>query len=173
MEKLSKGMNRPGFLFLAIIIALYGVTLLAKPEAAAAAVARATDLLLTVLPVLLLVFVFLLLSNIMIKPAWVRSRLGQESGLGGWLFAIIAGILSAGPVYAWYALLGEFRTKGMRTALMTVFLYNRAIKLPLLPLMIHYFGTAYSVTLCSYLVLFSILIGIAMEKLVGDASAKE
>ena len=86
----------------------------------------------------------------------------------GWVVAVIGGVLSVGPVYPWYALLKELRTKGMRTALIAVFLYNRGIKLPLLPLMIHYFGMAFTLILAAYLTLFSLLSGVIMEKIIDD-----
>jgi phosphoenolpyruvate carboxylase len=50
----------------------------------------------------------------------------------------------------------------MRMPLAAVFLYSRAIKIPLLPLMIHYFGTAYTLVLCLYLLGFSIICGFLM-----------
>jgi len=70
-----------------------------------------------------------------------------------------------GPVYAWYPMLRELRQKGMRNGLIAAFLYSRAVKLPLLPLMIHYFGVAYAVVLSLYLIAFSILSGIVIERL--------
>jgi hypothetical protein len=47
-------------------------------------------------------------------------------------------------------LLHEVHEKGMQSSLVAVFLYSRAVKLPLLPLMLHYFGTGYlpSLTTC-------------------------
>jgi hypothetical protein len=55
----------------------------------------------------------------------------------------------------------------MRTALTAVFLYSRAIKLPLLPLMIYYFGLPYTLILCLYLVAFAVINGILVERLVA------
>jgi hypothetical protein len=51
----------------------------------------------------------------------------------------------------------------MRPGLVSVFLYTRAIKLPLLPLLIHYFGLAFSLILLSYLILFSLPAGVLLE----------
>ncbi|WP_157862467.1 hypothetical protein [Nitrosococcus halophilus] len=53
----------------------------------------------------------------------------------------------------------------MDASLAAVFLYSRAVKLPLLPLMIYYFGTAYTLVLCLYLLGFSIMSGVLMRKL--------
>jgi hypothetical protein len=50
----------------------------------------------------------------------------------------------------------ESCVKGMRASLAAVFLYSRAVNLPLIPLMIHYFGTTYTLALCLYLLRFSI-----------------
>lgn len=63
-------------------------------------------------------------------------------------------------------MLGDLKAKGMRTALMSVFLYNRAVKLPLLPLLIHYFGLVYTLILFAYLILFSLPAGLLLERLV-------
>ncbi len=74
-------------------------------------------------------------------------------------------------MYAWYAVLHDLREKGMRTSLISVVLYNRAVKLPLLPLLVHYFGLAYTVVLAAYLIGFSIIGGLIMEKESADTSA--
>jgi len=46
----------------------------------------------------------------------------------------------------------------MRASLAAVFLNSRALKLPFLPLMIHYFGIAYTLVLCLYLPGLNILV---------------
>ena len=159
-------MARGGLLFLLIVICLYGVVFLVDSELALRALAFGMKLLDQLVPILLLVFVLIFISNLLVEPGWVRTHVGRESGWRGWAVALIGGILSVGPVYAWYALLRDFKAKGMRTALIAVFLYNRGIKLPLLPLMIHYFGVTYTLVLAIYMTLFSLLSGILMEKIV-------
>lgn len=123
-----------------------------------------------VLPVLGLVFLLLLLANLLLRPQSVKRYLGKEAGLKGWLASVVAGILSMGPVYAWYPVLSELHSKGMRTALIATFLYSRAVKLPLLPLMIYYFGLAFTLVLCVNLIIFSIINGAIVEKLMQQRS---
>ena len=53
----------------------------------------------------------------------------------------------------------------MSEALIATFLCSRAIKLPLLPLMIHYFGAVHTVVLCLYLLGFAVLNGWLVERL--------
>jgi len=51
----------------------------------------------------------------------------------------------------------------MRDGLIAVFLYNRAVKIPLLPLMIYYFGAVFAVALTFYTVLASVIEGKIIE----------
>jgi uncharacterized membrane protein YraQ (UPF0718 family) len=122
-------------------------------------------LLYQILPILLMVFALMFILNLLVSPGWVKTHLGNDSGTKGWFIASVGGILSVGSIYPWYALLKDFKDKGMRPALISVFLYNRGIKLPLLPLLVHYFGLTYTLLLAAYMTLFSLLGGIVMEKL--------
>jgi len=42
-----------------------------------------------------------------------------------------AGILTMGPMYPWYPVLGTFRSGGIRPGLAAAFLYSRAIRIPM------------------------------------------
>jgi len=72
-------------------------------------------------------------------------------------------VLCHGPIYVWYPLLKDLKEHGMRTGLVAVFLYNRAIKLPLLPIMIFYFGVFFVIILRIYMVVVSIFQGKIIE----------
>jgi uncharacterized membrane protein YraQ (UPF0718 family) len=163
-RKKRSGIN--GWLFLLLVLALYGVIAVIDAETADRALDFFVKAMHQVLPVLAVVFLLLLTADLLFKPDWVKRNLGREAGSKAWLLAAVGGVLATGPIYAWYVLIQELREKGMRASLAAVFLYSRAIKLPLLPLMIHYFGLAYTLVLCLYLFGFSILNGILMVKLV-------
>jgi len=154
-----------GWLFLAVVLTGYGISFLLNPESTTEAFTFFRRVMRQVLPVLGLVFLLLFFANLLLAPAKVNKYLGRESGLKGWLASVVAGIFSMGPVYAWYAVMAELQQKGMRTALIATFLYSRAVKLPLLPLMIYYFGLSYTLILCLYLVVFSVISGILIERL--------
>ena len=154
-----------GWLFLALVLVVYALLGLIKPEATTEALSFFIRVMGQVLPVLGMVFLLLFIANLVLKPKWIRRYLGKESGIKGWVAAVLGGILSMGPIYAWYTMLGELRQQGMRDALIATFLYSRAVKLPLLPLMIHYFGAAYALVLCLYLIGFAFINGILVEKL--------
>ena len=166
-NKLQKGKIKGvgGWLFLAIVLLIYGVTALFDSGLALKAMTSFIQLLDKVVPVLLIVFILIFIVNLLIEPARVKKYLGSRSGIMGWLAAIVGGVLSTGPVYPWYALLKDLREKGMKTSLAAVFLYSRAVKLPLLPMLVHYFGITYTMVLISYLIVFSIISGLVMERI--------
>ena len=162
-KQLKKG--RGGWLFLALTLLAYMLLGLINPEATVQALTFFMHVMTQVLPMLGLVFLLLFIANLMLEPKRIKRYLGKESGIKGWITAVFGGILSVGSIYAWYTMLSELQQKGMRNALIAVFLYCRAVKLPLLPLMIHYFGVAYTLVLCLYLISFSIISGVLIEKL--------
>ena len=152
------------YLFLGGVCLLYLVLALFNSQAALAGFKAFLKLFTRILPTLGLVYTLLFLSNLLIDTNTVTRYLGRKSNKGGWLIAIVGGIISAGPIYLWYPLLSDFKEKGMRDALIAVFLYNRAVKIPLLPVMIQYFGVKLVLVLTIYMILLSILNGLIVEK---------
>ena len=162
-KHVKKGLG--GWIFFALVLFAYGILGLVNPAATLQSLTLFIHVIVQVLPVLGLVFFLLFVVNIVLEPKRIGRYLGTESGMKGWVAAVFGGMLSMGPVYAWYPMLGELQQKGMRNALIATFLYSRAVKLPLLPLMIYYFGVAYTLILCLYLIGFSVISGIVIEKL--------
>ena len=120
-------------------------------------------LFIQILPILLLVILFMGIMNYFLTAKSASKYVGKGSGIKGWLLAISTGILSHGPIYVWYPLLKELRNKGMSNSLITVFLYNRAIKIALLPLLVYYFGITFAVVLLIYMIIASIVEGKIIE----------
>ena len=121
-------------------------------------------------PVLGLVFLLMVVFNIVLSPERINKYVGKASGLKGWLLAILSGVFATGPIYTWYILLGELKQQGMKTSLIAAFLYSRAVKLPLLPLLVHYFGFVYTLVLSIYLIVFSIVSGVIVGKLTSEST---
>ncbi len=122
------------------------------------------NILLKIIPVFILVFVLMSLTNYFITPRFIMKHL-KEKGVKKWFFVIIGGILSTGPIYMWYPLLADLKAKGLSYGLAACFLYNRAIKIPLLPIAILYFGWQYIIILSFVMIIISIIQGILINKL--------
>jgi uncharacterized membrane protein YraQ (UPF0718 family) len=159
-----------GVLFLLVVVILYLVLAALDFETAQAGFTAFLRLLAGILPVLGIVFSLIFVSNLLLDSRTLVRYLGREAGKRGWLIAVVAGIISAGPIYLWFPLLSDLREKGMRPALIAVFLYNRAVKIPLLPVMILYFGLKTVVILTLYMVLFSLLNGFIVEHILRSRS---
>lgn len=153
--------------FLISMVLLYGGTAIFNPGIVKDALAYFGMILVKVIPVLGLVFTFLFLVNLFVKPEWVRKNIGSESGLRGWLYAIVGGVLISGPPYIIYPLLGEMKKQGARNGLIAAMLYNRNVKPQFMPAMVYYFGIKYTVVLSVYIILFSVLNGKIVEYFAG------
>jgi uncharacterized membrane protein YraQ (UPF0718 family) len=168
MARERKG--RGGWWFLATAVLIFALAAAVDPERAQAALALTGRLLLHLLPVLALVFVLTFLLDLLLDRARVARWLGHGSGRRGWWLALLAGVLSMGPAPAWYALLRDLRGQGMRPALAAAFLGARAVKPPLLPLLVHYFGLAYAALLSAYLLLAAVAAGWLVERVEAAGS---
>jgi len=151
--------------FLIITIGLIAVIGLFNSTLSQEIIIELWGLLKQITPVLVFVFFMMFILNIFLKPKFVAKHLSKGSGFKSWMVTIIGGILSMGPIYAWYPLLGELKNKGMSNALITAFIYNKAIKIQLLPMLIYYFGLPFTVILTFYMIIFSVINGLIVEKL--------
>ncbi|MBA4337024.1 hypothetical protein C0416_04625 [bacterium] len=122
-------------------------------------------LLKEVIPILVIVFSLMFLTNMLITSKKISDSLSRKLGIKGYFLAIALGILSAGPIYMWYPLLSDLKEKGLNNSLITIFLYNRAVKIPLIPMMIYYFGFNYVFILGCLMIIFSVINGLIVEKL--------
>ena len=116
-----------------------------------------------IIPIFIIVFVLMTFSNYFITPKFIIRHL-RDKGMKKWFFVIIGGILSSGPIYMWYPLLSDLKSRGLSYGLIACFLYNRAIKIPLLPLAIIYFSWQYIIILTLVMVIISVIQGILIDK---------
>ncbi|MCK5020638.1 MAG: permease [Candidatus Peribacteraceae bacterium] len=154
-----------GMRFFVIVVLGYIVVAFFRFSTIVSALYIAVSLLVKILPVMGYVFFMMVLINLFISPEIVIKYVGKSSGSKRWVAAIVGGIISTGPIYLWYALLKELAQKGMSKGVVATFLYARAIKPFLLPLMVYYFGWKYTVVLTVVMIFFSFVQGFLVEKL--------
>ena len=157
---------KTGWYFLAIAIAIYMIAIAVKPALLMPTLTSFWNILKKILPVFVLVFAIMFITNYFITPKWLVKHLGKNSKAKSWFIAILTGIISTGPIYMWYPLLSELKEHGVRPALIATFLYARAIKPALIPLMILYFGLTFTIVLTMIMIPFSIIQGKLLEKIV-------
>jgi uncharacterized membrane protein YraQ (UPF0718 family) len=150
--------------FLCVVIAAYLILPAISPELFLSSAKFFHKIILKIIPVFLLVFALMAFVNYFITPKKIIKHF-EKKGFKKWIYVIISGILSTGPIYLWYPLLADLKKKGLSYGLIACFLYNRAIKLPLIPLAVLYFGWAYIIILSSVMILISIIQGLLINKL--------
>ncbi len=152
-----------GIKFLAIVVVLYAVLLLSDTPHALSGLQKAGSILLSLLPLFLLIIALTALINYFLKPKLIMKNFGKDSGAKGVLYALIGGIISHGPMYAWYGMLQDMRSQGLKDGLVIVFMYARAVKLPLLPFMVDLFGLLFTIIMTLYILIAAVLQGKVMD----------
>ena len=112
---------------------------------------------------ILLAFVLMFLLNRFSTPAHVTRYLGHGAGIKGVLMSALAGVISMGPVFAWYPFLKILKEKGASDFHLANFLSHRAVKPVLLPLMIIYFGWRFSLIFTLLNILSALLVATAVN----------
>ena len=162
-QNLRKG--RGGWWFLAGTVLLHLAVRLMDPQLSDASLDYFAANLKRLLPLFGVMVTLLWLFNLLVKPRQVVKAFGRQSGVRGWILVIVGGVVSMGPMYLWYPLLGELRKHGFRPALAVAFLYSRAVKIPMLPFMVHYFGGLYTGLFVLNILVVSVLSGLVMERI--------
>jgi len=156
------------FIFPVCVLVIYGILFTIDPHKSLMALKASGNILLTIVLPLVFVFVIMLVLNLFVKPAQIVRLFGKGVRIKGIVLSVVAGIISMGPIYAWYPLLKSLREEGAGTGPIAIFLYSRAVKPFLLPVMIAYFGWTYVVILTALTVFAAIAIGCFMSVLMKE-----
>lgn len=135
------------------------------PERFAAAFGLFLQILLKMIPVFVFVFALMVLSNYYVSSEFILKHF-ERKGARRWLYAIIGGMLATGPAYVWYPLVADLRKKGLAGGLAACFLYNWAVKLPLLPVAFYYFGISFMILLMAVMIIMSVVQGIILNTII-------
>jgi len=153
-KKLSGGIK----FFLGVLF-IYFVVWILNSDLTGKALIGFWDMFIKIVPLLIFVILIMTVMNLVFTEERTKKYLGESSGIKGWIFAIISGILISGPPYILFPLLGDLKKHGMSDSLVAVFLYNRNVKIQFLPVMVCYFGLKFTIVISVYIVVFSILNG--------------
>lgn len=142
-----------------VVLGIIGILACFNTDMAADSLFKSGKIILSLLPVFALVVIIMTLTNKYTDTRKIASVLGRTSGIKGTMIATVSSIISMGTIYMWYPLLEELRNKGASWNNIAVFLYNRAVKIPLLPVMIAYFGLTFVIVLLVVMICASLLQG--------------
>lgn len=157
-----------GVKFMLGMLAVYLLASLVDKAFVLSALNQSIQTFIQLLPILAVVFAIIFIVNLFLKPETIKKHLGQDSGLKGWLYASLGSVLIVSPPYVIFPLLGQLKQHGMKYSLMAVFLGNRNVQPAFLPVMVYYFGLPFTVIISSYILIFSILSGILVGKVMKE-----
>ncbi len=148
-----------GLKFLYVVIFTYILLLLFDTNNALISLKSFFSILYTLIPIFIFIIILTAFINYFLKPKDIIKHFGENSGKKGIFYALVAGIISHGPMYAWYGLISELREEGVKDELLIIFFYARAIKIPMLPFMIGIFGIHFTILMTLYILFFAIIQG--------------
>ena len=154
-----KEMKFKGVKFLIIVCVIYALLLVIDTHNSLFALQKSGMIFLKLIPIFILIIGLTVLINYLLKPKQIMKYFGKDSGVKGLFYALFGGILSHGPMYAWYGMLEDMRSHGLRDGLIVTFLYARAVKLPLLPFMVDMFGIIFTISITFYILIAAIIQG--------------
>jgi len=164
----EKKFSFKGIKLLIIVAIIYLISAFFNSDKTMLAVSKALSTLLIIAPIFLLIIFLTALINFFISPKKLAKHLGDESGFRGYLIALFAGIVSHGPMYAWYPLIVDLKKHGLKSGLIVTFFYARGLKLPMLPIMVAYFGFLYTVVVSLLIIIFSLIQGWIVDKFLKE-----
>ena len=152
-----------GVKFFSLVCISFVVLLFFNQHAALTALQKSFSIIKILVPIFMIVILLMALIGYFSQGKGMLGGLAKQKGAKGWFLSLFLGLLSHGPMYAWYPMLAELRQKGRRDGHITTFFYARAVKLPLLPLMVDYFGLTFTIVLTLYIVIGSLIQGWLVE----------
>lgn len=162
---MKKKIEFKGIKFLFFVIIIHIVIFLFDGENSSLSLTKSYEVLLKLLPIFVMIIFITTMINYLLKPKSIMKHFGKDSGIKGWIYATLGGIISHGPMYMWYPMIKELRENGLKDGLLATFMYTRSIKIPFIPIMVDYFGVVFTVVLFIYILIGGVLQGIFIEAL--------
>jgi uncharacterized membrane protein YraQ (UPF0718 family) len=125
------------------------------------------NLIIKIIPLFIIILGLMIITNYFITQKLIMKYFNAP-GIKKWLLVVIAGILSTGPIYMWYPLLADLREKGINYGFIATFLYSRAIKIWLLPVIVFYFSLQYVIVLTLVMIVFSCIQGVVVNRILSS-----
>lgn len=154
-------------MFLLCVVAGLSVVAIVDADLVVESFRQAWTLTIKLAPLFILVILMMALSETFLDARWIGRWVGRSSGPRGWLIALAAGTLWVGPMHVWVAILQDLRAKGMREGLIAAFLFSRTIQIFFLPLIIGYFGWAFTLILTVQVMIFAVVNGLLIDYLLA------
>jgi hypothetical protein len=165
-KKQKKGMMRD-LAILGVVSAITVILLMTFPDRKDVVLGTSWDFFVEMILILPAVMVIMGLFAVFVPRELVGKYLGNASGLKGIVIAIVLGSLPTGPLYVAFPMAHGLIKKGARTSNIIIFLSAWAcIKIPQEMVELQFLGAEFMLLRLSLTVVFVIVMGISIEKLI-------
>ena len=152
-----------GIALLLFVVVLYIVLSFFQTDEIIKSLKHYGKTILIIIPIFLIVILLTSIINYYFPKEKIATMLQSKSKLTTSLLSLIAGIISHGPIMAWFPLLDSLKEKGVSKGGLVTFFYGRSVKLTLLPVMIGFFGGLYTSIYIFYLAAGAVVQGIIYD----------
>jgi uncharacterized membrane protein YraQ (UPF0718 family) len=152
---------------LSIVILIYLTLYFISPIKTTEAITYSFGIIKEIIPILFFVFIITTLFNL-IDEKKLKQKIQTTKNKNKYFLMSLLGVISHGPVYAWYPFLKNVKEKGMSNGSLSVFIYTRGIKIALIPIMIGYFGAKFTILFTILIFIFSFIQGVLIDKIVNE-----
>ena len=172
-EKQKKEMKRD-MISLGILMAITIILLSIFPDNKEAVTSTSWDFFIEMILILPAVMVILGLFAVWVPTDLIVKYLGKASGAKGIVIAIVLGSLPTGPLYIAFPMAAALIKKGAKVSNIIIFLSAWAcIKIPQEMVELQFLGAEFMLTRLVLSIIFVIIMGLIIEKLVEWTDKKE
>ena len=155
-------------ILLGIILIIMIILLSIFPDRKATVLSTSSDFFIEMMLILPAVMVILGLFGIWVSKNTIVKYLGKTSGIKGIILAIILGALPTGPLYVAFPMAAALLKKGAKISNIIVFLSAWAcIKIPQEMVELQFLGVQFMLLRLVLTIIFVIIMGISIEKIIG------
>lgn len=166
MAKKLAGWARKNWLLLVTTTA-YALLAAVSFSEAKRALIIGTSTFASVAVILVTVFVFIGLFQVWVRDEFILKHLGEESGIWGMFIGAALGTAMVGPLVGIFPLLKMLLNKGTRLGVVVAIVSTWAIKVPMIPLELSFFGWKFTVVRQLLLFVSAFVMAPVIELLVG------
>ena len=154
------------------VLCLYGVGLFLDSESTRRAMGVAVSMSSQLIFPLCFAVLIMVAVNRIVSPAMVSRFLGKGAGAKGILLSSLAGVLSMGPIYAWYPIFKTVKDGGASNIIVANFIGCRSVKPVLFPVLVAYFGWKFSFVFLIFTLIGALMVAFIVNLACPDSNGE-
>lgn len=161
------------YIIMGTVLAVSAIILIIFPDKSASVITVSKNYFFDLLMILPALMIIIGLFSVWVQKEFVIRHMGKSSGIKGMAIAFILGVLPTGPLYIAFPMAVALLKKGAKISNIIIFISAWAcIKLPQELVEIQFLGINFTLLRLALTLVFVILMGIIIEKLIEITERK-